>query len=465
MKRITPWLALVAASSLALTGCASSEPSSTSAPSADEQEVITVWSTEDVQERLDRFAASAAAFEAATGVKVEIVAIAEDQFDQAFTAAAADGQLPDVVAALSLAGAQSMNINGLLNTEMSAAVVSELGADTFSTGALELTQSNGEQLGVPSDAWVQLLLYRSDLFEAAGLAAPTDWASLELAAKTLNSPELAGIVAATTPGDGFTQQTFEYLALPGNCEMVDDAGNVQLASPECESAFSLYNNLIMDGSLAGTQDVDTTRATYFAGQAAMVIWSSFILDELAGLRNDAMPTCEECQADSGWLAKNTGIVGALTGPTGNAAQFGEVVAWAPTIDATPATAEFIKYMMSEAYVDWLALAPEGKVPVRLGNSAGSTEFLDAWGTLEAGVDTKAPLSNFFSADVLAGIVNGTSSMARWGIPQGQGALVGATMGELPVPKALNDMVTAGLTPAEAANQAKSAVEEIANSLK
>lgn len=460
MKRMMRGLAVVAAASIALTGCASGEPSATETPT--EQEVITVWSTEDVQERIDRFAASAAAFEEATGVKVEIVAIAEDQFDQVFTAAAADGTLPDVVAALSLAGAQSMYINDLLNTEMSGEIVSALGADTFSSGALELTQSNGEQLGVPSDAWVQLLLYRKDLFEAAGLVAPTDWASLEKAATTLNSAKVAGIVAATTPGDGFTQQTFEYLALPGGCEMVDDSGAILLNSPECEAAFSLYNNLIKNGSLEGTQDVDTTRATYFAGQAAMVIWSSFILDELAGLRNDAMPTCEECMSDSGWLAKNTGIVGALTGP-GGTAQFGEVVSWAPTVDATPATADFIKYMMSEAYVDWLALAPEGKVPVRLGNTAGSTEFLDAWGTLDAGVDTKAPLSNFYSADILAGIVNGTSSMARWGIPQGQGALVGATMGELPVPKALNDMVSAGLTPAKAAAQAQAAVEEIAAS--
>ena len=39
--------------------------------------------------------------------------------------------------------------------------------------------------------------------------------------------------------------------------------------------------------MPGNQDADTTRATYFAGDAAMVIWSSFLLDELAGLRNDA----------------------------------------------------------------------------------------------------------------------------------------------------------------------------------
>lgn len=456
MRKFTVGLALVAVSTLALTACSAN-------PEEASDGVVTVWTTEDVQERIDRFTASAEAFTAETGTEVEIVAIAEDQFDQVFTASAAEGTLPDVVAALSLAGAQSMNNSELLDTEMSAAIVEELGADTFSSGALELTQSDGKQLGVPSDAWVQLLLFRQDLFTAAGLAAPTDLASIEAAATALNSNKVAGIVAATTPGDGFTQQTFEYLALPGDCQMVDSAGNIALNSAECVESFDTYNNLITNGSLEGTQDVDTTRATYFAGQAAMVIWSSFILDELAGLRNDAMPTCAECEADSGWLAKNTGIVGALTGPNGTTAQFGEVVSWAPTTGASPETADFIKYMMNDAYVDWLALAPEGKVPVRLGTADAPTSFIDAWGTLDAGVDTKAPLSDFYSAEILAGIVNGTSSMARWGIPQGQGALVGATLGELPVPKALNDMVSSGLTPADAAAQAQAAVEEIAAS--
>lgn len=459
MRSITRILGLFVAGSIALTGCAPADTVPTG-----EAETIVVWTTEDVQERLDRFIATTKAFTAETGVVVEVVAIAEDQFDQVFTAAAAEGDLPDVVAALSLAGAQSMNVNGLLNTEMSAQVVSDLGSSTFSAGALELTQSGGAQLGVPSDAWVQLLLYRKDLFEAAGLKAPNTWEAIEAAAVKLNSPSVAGITAATTAGDGFTQQTFEYLALAGDCEMVGTDGTVALDSPECVAAFDLYNNLITNGSLEGTQDVDTTRATYFAGQAAMVIWSSFILDELAGLRNDALPTCEKCAADSGWLAKNTGIVGALKGPNGTSAQFGEVVSWAPTVDATPATADFIKYMMEPGYLDWLGLAPEGKVPVRLGNSSNPTEYIDAWGSLEAGVDTKAPLSKFYSVEILNGIVNGTASMARWGIPQGQGALVGATLGELPVPKALNDMVSSGLSAARAAAQAKTAVEEIARSL-
>ena len=53
---------------------------------------------------------------------------------------------------------------------------------------------------------------------------------------------------------------------------------------------------------------------------------------------------------------------------------------------------------------------------------------------------------------------------RWALPQGQGQLLGATLGPLPVPKALNAAVN-GLDPQQAAEQAQSAVEKIQSSLK
>jgi multiple sugar transport system substrate-binding protein len=448
-----------------LTSCTTQSPTSSGSSTGKGDGVITVWTIEDVQDRIDKTKDIAAAFTKETGDEVKIVPISEDQFEQVLTAAAASGKLPDVVAALGLAGVQSLNTNGLLNTDMSAQVVSSLGADTFSKAALALTRDGSTQLGVPSDAWPQLLLYRKDLFKAAGLAPPTSYATLEKAADTLNSDDVAGITAATSPGDSFTQQTFEYLALANDCQLVDDTGTITLDSPQCIQTFDLYDHLMTKDSVSGNQDVDTTRATYFAGKAAMVIWSSFILDEMAGLRNDALPTCPQCKSDPSFLAKNTGIVGSLEGDSGHSADYGEVASWAPTTSADPQTADFITYMMSDAYVDWLGLAPEGKIPVRLGTADDPTKYVDAWGNLKVGVDTLAPLSQFYSPEVIKTIVDGSDSFDRWGLPQGQGALVGATLSELPVPKALNDMVTGGLSPTDAAKQATSAVQEIADSLK
>ena len=180
---------------------------------------------------------------------------------------------------------------------------------------------------------------------------------------------MAGFVGATTPGDAFTQQTFEHLALGNGCQMVDDAGEVTLESPQCVAAFQFYGDLIKSYSVSGTQDVDTVRASYFAGQSAMAIWSTFLLDELAGLRNDAKPSCPECKEDPTFLAENTGVVAAVAGPgRREPAQFGEVSSWAITATAKAEPSQkFVEYMLSDGYTDWIAIAPEGKFPVRVGH--------------------------------------------------------------------------------------------------
>src|SRR3712207_1070498 len=182
-----------------------------------------------------------------------------------------------------------MSANKLLDTDAIAEVIDSLGEDTFSETALELTRDGDTPISVPSESWTQLLVYRKDLFEQAGLEEPSSYDAILAAAEELDSPDLAGFVGANIAGDAFTEQTFEHIALGNGCELVDDAGEVTLDSDACVEAFDFYGQLQQNYSVSGGQDVDTTRASYFAGQAAMIIWSTFILDEMAGLRADALP--------------------------------------------------------------------------------------------------------------------------------------------------------------------------------
>jgi multiple sugar transport system substrate-binding protein len=427
---------------------------------------LVVWTLEALPDRVAAQEEIAAAFTEESGIEVDLVAIDEDQFDQLLASSAAAGELPDVLGALSLSGVQALATNELANTDVAAAVVEELGADTFSEQALELTRDGDTQLAVPSDGWAQLLVYRKDLFDAAGLAAPETYDDILAAAQALDSPEIAGFTGATVPNDAFTQQTFQHLALGNGCQLVDDGGDVTLDSDECVAAFEFYNELITRYSVSGAQDVDTTRAAYFAGQAAMVVWSSFILDEMAGLRDEALPTCPECAADPAFLAKNSGVVTAISGPDGDeGAQFGEIVSWAVTAEAqADAATQFVTYMMEDGYEEWIGFSPEGKVPTRQGTAEEPTKFIDAWSTLPAGVDTKAPLADFYPPDVLDALRSSPDTFSPWGIPQGQGALVGASLGELPVPQAIAAMTSGEVDPDEAAQQAAEAVREIASSL-
>jgi multiple sugar transport system substrate-binding protein len=430
-----------------------------------EDNALTIWTTEDVADRVTAQQKIMEAWAQKNGATVKLVAVAADQLTTVLTSAAAANDLPDAIAALDLNGMNQLRTDDLVDPDAAKEVVDGLGADTFFKRTLELTSVDGEQIAVPSDGFSNLLFYRKDLFQAAGLAEPKTYADIQNAAKELKKGKTAGIVAATAPSDSFTSQTFEWVALANGCQLVDDSGNITLNSPQCQEAFNFYGPMLKQSSVAGNQDADTTRATYFAGDAAMVIWSSFLLDELAGLRNDALPTCPQCKKDPQWLAKNTGILTQMQGPSGpNPAAWGEVVSWNILKDASPRTKDLVTYMMSDGYLPWLEIAPEGKMPARSGTSANPKEYADGWIKLTAGVDKKEPLTDIYPAEVLNTIVASSGNFERWGIPQGQGELAAAVANQFVVPQALAKMLNSGASAADAANQAQQGAEQVKKDL-
>ena len=428
---------------------------------------ITFWTAEDSPERVAATQAIIDRFERQTNISVKLVAIGETQLQSEITSASAAGNLPDVLGALSLGFVHSLAADGITDPDAAADVINTLGRETFSPRGLSLAEVGGKPVAVPSDSWTQLLIYRKDLFARAGLAAPTTFEAILAAAGRLKADGRAGIVAPTRPGDSFTQQTFEYFALANNCQLTDQRGTITLTSKACTDTFKFYVDLIRLGSVGGGQDADTTRAAYLSGEAAMLIWSSFVLDELAGLRNDALPTCQQCRSDRSFLARNSGIVTALEGPDGTqSTQFGEVTSFAITKGANKDAAErLLAFMMNDGYLDWLALAPEGKFPVRTGTREQPGKFTAAWNSLKAGVDRKEVLSDIYPRDLLRVLATSTDTMSRWGFPQGQGRLVGAQLGSLPIPKALAAALDGKLDAAAAAEQAQADVEEIARAVR
>ncbi|MEV5784426.1 extracellular solute-binding protein [Streptomyces sp. NPDC052287] len=443
-----------------LTGCASS-----TGPGKPDRE-ITVWSQENLPDRIAVTQKIIKGFEKKTGIKVHLVGVDEGQMPQLIMSGAASGTLPDVIGAAPMGQVWQMYSNGLLNTEIPQQIVDELGPKTFNANALKLTSDGGKNLGVPSSAWLQLLVYRKDQLDAQHLQAPDTYAKALGAAKALTTKGRYGISAATDPGDAFTSQSFESLALADDCQLVDDRHQVALDSPQCRTAFKTYDQLARAYGAPGTQTVDSTRSTYFAGQSSMIIWSSFLLDELAGLRKDALPSCTECKNDAHYLARNSGITTAMQGPdAADAAQFGEITSWVTTKTAeTEASRQFIEYMMGTGYESWFGMAPEGMIPVRAGTAAQPERYLDAWRHSEIGVDTKKPFDEVYPPSLLNQLAAGVSNMRRWGITQGEGALVGATNGELPVPKAIGAMTGGQISPSEAAHEADDEVTALQKSL-
>lgn len=448
------FLSVATAMVLVLAGCGSG------AVEGGDPDTLTVWSMESLPERMAATEEILAGFTEETGIDVELVGVQEDQAPQLVMSATLSDDLPDVMMAFTLSMVQQMYALEMLDTDTSAAVIESLGADTFAPEALTLVSDGDTRLAVPSDGWAQLLVYRTDLFEQAGLEPPTTYEALETAARELTGDGQFGITLATDASNVFTQQSFEALALGNGCELVSDQGEILIESPQCRTTFELYDTLGGDLSPAGTQTVDSTRAAYFNGQAAMVMWSSFILDELAGLRDDALPACPQCTEDPTFLAANSGVASVITGPEGDGSgSYGDIGSFVPVDAGNPeGSQQLIEYMMTDGYVDWLAMAPEGKVPMRPGTAEEPTKFADAWAELDVGVDRRAPLSDFYDPEALEILTSIGSTIDRWAIPQGQGALLGQFQSELPLASAVSGMTAGGMTTEEAAARVGQAAE-------
>jgi multiple sugar transport system substrate-binding protein len=182
---------------------------------------------------------------------------------------------------------------------------------------------------------------------------------------------------------------------------------------------------------------------------------------MAGLRDEAMPTCPQCREDPAFLARASGLVGPLATAEGAPAQFGTLSGWGITADANVEGAEaFAEYMMSDGYLRWLALAPQGKFPVRTGDGAEPDRYVNAWARLPSGVERKAPLSRFYASSAIAEFGQGARNLQRWGFEQDGAALVGAMRGPEPIAKAVAAAVTGRLTPEQAARRAQAEVAEL-----
>ncbi|WP_425098735.1 ABC transporter substrate-binding protein [Tropicibacter sp. S64] len=385
-------------------------------------DTIRFWTTEEQPERLAKQEEMAAAFEKMTGTAVEVIPVTESDLGTRATAAFAAGDLPDVIYH-TLQYALPWAEAGILDTEAATEVIDALGTDTFAPGALAMAAYEGETASVPVDGWTQMIVYRKDLFDEAGLEPPTSYANVEAAlAKLHNPPEMYGFVAATKVDENFMSQVLEHVFLANGVSPVGPDGFQPLDEKKTTEVLEFYK-AIAEASPPGDLYWDQSRSLYFSGNAAMIIWSPFILDELAGLRDSAPPTIND-DPTSPELASRTGIVTNFSGPSNpDGAAWGDIRYFGITTDAdTDAAMEFVKFSVGDGYGDTLSIAPEGKFPVRAGTAEEPNKFKDLWATLPVGVDRKKPLGELYDKAMIDEIVGGLDVAQRWGVEEGQLAL-------------------------------------------
>jgi multiple sugar transport system substrate-binding protein len=416
---------------------------------------LSFWTTEIEPKRMAIQKDLANRFKASTGIDLEIVPIEESELPTRVVAATAANALPDMIF-VPLDYVITWAEQGILDPRAATDVIKGLDADTFASGPLNLAKVEGGWAAIPADGWGQLLLFRKDLLAAAApdtlLGIPNTWERILAAAQALHDPPKRwGIAVGTDPTQVYMQQVFEQFALSNGARLIDPStGTVDLNTPEFIQTLKFYKKLAgftPPGDIYWRQ----TREDYFGGRVAMIIWSPFILDELAGLRDSSPVTATGLVKP---LHQMTGIVTAFQGPLGSApAQWGQVSYFGITTGADSAVGKWARFLLEDGYLDWLSMAPEGKFPLRPG-------FVDGWKGLKIGVDRRARISDLYPDEVIDSIIAGVDTFNRWGFAAGKGACVGQIYGTKELIRILRRYIDEEISAEDAARQMTEAIRAL-----
>jgi multiple sugar transport system substrate-binding protein len=414
-------------------------------------EEVTFWTTDNEPDRVAVYEDVAEKFmDMHPDVTVKIVPMEESAISQRISAAAAAGDLPDLVRM----GVERVSVfaaDGLLDEDAVEEVIMSIGESDFRAGPLSMVvnPATGKYAALPFDGWIQAIWYRSDLFKKHNLTPPVSWADIDAAVDKLPETEDVeyALTLGTDPGSNYPHQVFEQVAISNNAWPFDEMGNVTMDTPEMVAALDFYTDL-QRGAVPGPHYWRTARETYELGQTAMLFYSTYIMDDL--VEGSGMEGGGKVEIPIENLPQKTGFASKMVGPNGSAT-YGQLVTLGIFKDASPATTKVAEYFLTDGYIDVLELAPFGKVPV-----------------LESAVEEWKELSPFFknySSETLNQIANGFESMQRWLFRPEYGpterAVVGDIEGQRLIPQVISRIAIEGsMTPEEGAAFLQDRVEEL-----
>ena len=405
--------------------------------------VVEFWTTEIEADRMAVQNDLAREFESRNPpVKVKVVAVGEDRMNEKILAARAARTLPSVIR-VGLEYTKGYLDSGIIDTAAATDVINGIGREIFFEGALRLLAlpDGKSYAGVPIDGWAQGIWYRKDWFEEKKLAPPADWPAILAAAEAFHNPKDGkyGIIVGTDPAQPYTQQVFEHLALSAGVRIFDIDGNVSINEERFNEVVAFYKKLARCGP-PGYNYWRQARQTYLTGSSAMIFYSPYIIDDIAGLvKQDELPVEN--------LAKNTGFVSVIEGAAGEKASYGQVVSLAVVRGAEVEPAKkWIAFLLSDGYERWLDMTPGGKTPV-LKNAVQKWSQNDIFSHYEEGL-----------AENLA---EGLEKIERWGYRDGESfPLISGIYGRKLIPDMVNRVLEEKIAPEEAAKYIEERLEQI-----
>jgi multiple sugar transport system substrate-binding protein len=220
--------------------------------------------------------------EAPTGLQLEVVPMDMQQLSEATLGPEAgnnwDAALvnTDFVATAHQCGAL-LDLSDLIRSEPP-----EGYPDAWTPSMLRLQMIDGAVLGLPYHDGPECLIYRRDLFEAAGERLPDTWEDFRRLARTFHRPEkgLYGTVFAAYPDGHNSVYDFCIQLWTRGGELTRANGKFCFDSPQAMEALAFLRKTINDGSAAhpACRELDSVKSglAFAAGEVAMMVnWFGF----------------------------------------------------------------------------------------------------------------------------------------------------------------------------------------------
>lgn len=282
-NRKTTLVGGVALLALLVAGCGGSsggggEIENANEPVSAEGETLTVWLMEGTNPDAEPYAEElTAAFEEETGAELDVQFVPWAQAHDKFVNSIAGGTTPDVAEVGTTWTPEFADAGAL--TDLSGAVSEADLDEDLVDGLVEAGTVDGGLYGMPWYAGVRSVVYRTDVFEEAGVTPPTSWEELVSVGETVKS-ERPELITFPVAGDS------EYGVYPfvwGNggqiAEQDGDAWTSRIDSPEAQEGIAFYTGLATEHGFstpaATTWDEADLSDAFSRGDVAMMISGSW----------------------------------------------------------------------------------------------------------------------------------------------------------------------------------------------
>lgn len=341
-------IALVASSALLLTGCGRGDDTpaaggdSTTVDDKPATGTLEIWTQgadgAELPQMFEKFKADN------PDVDINMTQIPEAEFASKMTAAITAGTVPDLIYSF---------------TETQSSLIATGGFDPVPDGLVdkddffEVIWDNSVYddvaYGVPWYAYSDMVIYRTDLAEAAGAEAPKDWDGLRTFGEKLKESGIEYPLALYAAYDSYTaRQLLTFAAQNGGSFISDDLSEWTINSPENVEALEYWSGLIKDGlaSPDGPAFLDTVSWSTTGKNAAIIDGGPWFV----GWFDDAN--------GEGWADEHLSLSTMPVGPDGDAATTVGGGSWFVPSDSENKDAawKFARFMSEpESQVEWFQI--------------------------------------------------------------------------------------------------------------